>query len=139
MSPAEVPIADVSVVGFLPSSIFNEIFNSPNVLGVTFLFALTDPATGEPTKTTRNKIDLSYAEIWFNDGYTWAVGAQPGKIDLESVILHEFGHSLGLGHFGILQQITNEDGTVKLEYQPVYSMNALYIGEPRNFLGPNDK
>src|SRR5688572_2372600 len=31
---AEAPLADVSIIGFLPASVFNAIFGSPNVLGV---------------------------------------------------------------------------------------------------------
>jgi hypothetical protein len=136
--PAESPLADVSVIGFLPASIFNAIFGSPNVLGVAFSFVFINPATGEPVKTTRGKEDKAFTEVWFNDGFSWSMGAAPGKIDLQSVILHEFGHTLNLGHFGILQQFES-NGTVKLVYQPVNTMNALYIGEARNFLGPNDK
>ncbi|MBT1702836.1 hypothetical protein [Chryseosolibacter indicus] len=138
LPPAAEPLADVSVIGFLPASIFNSIFGSPNVLGVAFSFVFTDPVTGEPTKTTRGKEDKAFTEVWFNNGFTWSNGAAPGKIDLESVILHEFGHTLNLGHFGILQRFTI-NGTSKLVYQPVNTMNAIYIGEPRNFLGPNDK
>lgn len=138
MPPADVPLADVSLVGFLPAAIFNAIFGSPNVLGVAFSFVFIDPETGEPIKTTRGKEDKAFTEVWFNDGFTWALGVAPGKIDLESVILHEFGHTLNLGHFGILQAFTT-NGSTRYVYQPVNTMNALYIGEPRNFLGPNDK
>ncbi|WP_276372788.1 hypothetical protein [Chryseolinea sp. H1M3-3] len=136
--PAEQPLADVSVIGFLPADIFNAIFGSPNVLGVAFSFVFINPETGEPIKTTRGKEDKAFTEVWFNDGFTWSMGAAPGKIDLESVILHEFGHTLNLGHFGILQAFTT-NGTTRYVYQPVNTMNALYIGERRNFLGPNDK
>lgn len=138
LPPAEAPLADVSVIGFLPDFIFEGIFGSPDILGVALDFVFIDPATGEPTKTTRGKDDKAFTEVWFNDGFTWSNGAAPGKIDLQSVILHEFGHTLNLGHFGILQLfVTN--GVPKLVYQPVNTMNAFYIGEPRNFLGPNDK
>jgi hypothetical protein len=136
--PAQAPLADVSVIGFLPASIFQAVFGSPNVLGVAFSFVFIDPATGLPTKTTRGKEDKAFTEVWFNNGFTWSQGAAPGKIDIESVVLHEFGHTLNLGHFGILQSFTT-NGQTKFVYQPVNTMNALYIGEPRNFLGPNDK
>lgn len=138
LPPAELPMADVSVIGFLPAPIFEALLGSPNVLGVAFSFVFVDEVTGEPTKTTRGKEDKAFTEVWFNDGFVWSDGAAPAAIDLESVILHEFGHTLNLGHFGILQSFTT-NGTVKYVYQPVNTMNALYIGEPRNFLGPNDK
>lgn len=138
-APADVPLSDVSVLGFLPASIFEAVFGEPNILGVAFSFVFIDPQTGEPIKTTRGKEDKAYTEVWFNDGFSWSMGPASGKIDLESVILHEFGHTMNLGHFGILQLFTNHDGTTKLVYQPVNTMNAFYIGESRNFLGPNDK
>jgi len=138
LPPADLPLADISVIGFLPASIFEAIFGSPNVLGVAFSFVFINPDTGEPIKTTRGKEDKAFTEVWFNNGFSWSMGAAPGKIDLESVILHEFGHTLNLGHFGILQAFTT-NGVTKLVYQPVNTMNAFYIGEPRNFLGPNDK
>jgi hypothetical protein len=137
--PAAAPLADVSVLGFLPASVFESVFGEPNILGVAFSFVFIDDVTGEPIKTTRGKDDKAYTEVWFNDGFTWTVGPGPGSIDLESVVLHEFGHTMNLGHFGILQLFTNHDGTTDLVYQPVNTMNAFYIGEARNFLGQNDK
>ena len=62
----------------------------------------------------------------------------PGKTDLQSVILHEFGHTLNLGHFGILQAFTT-NGVTTLVYRPVNTINAFHIGQPRDCHGPNDK
>jgi hypothetical protein len=61
------------------------------VLGSTsFLF---DDATGS----------LIEADIFFNTAFAWSVasGAESGKYDLESIILHETGHLFGLGHSGL--------------------------------------
>jgi hypothetical protein len=138
LPPADLPLADVSIIGFLPASIFEAIFGSPNVLGVAFSFVFINPETGDPIKTTRGKEDKAFTEVWFNNGFTWSTGVSPGKINLQSVILHEFGHTLNLGHFGILQAFTT-NGVTTLVYQPVNTMNAFYIGESRDFLGPNDK
>lgn len=40
------------------------------------------------------------ADIFFNSRFAWSVapGGQPGRVDLESVALHELGHLLGLSH-----------------------------------------
>jgi hypothetical protein len=58
------------------------------VLGATSF--LIDDATGE----------ILEAEVFFNTRFNWstAEGGVPGRVDLESVALHEIGHLLGLGH-----------------------------------------
>jgi hypothetical protein len=43
------------------------------------------------------------ADIFFNSRFLFSVapGGQPGRVDLESVALHELGHLIGLGHSAI--------------------------------------
>lgn len=134
LTPAD-PQADVHVIGFLPAEIFESVFDSPNVLGVAFSFVFVDE-NGDPIKSNRGKEDKAYTEVWFNGGYAWS--NELNGVNIQSVVLHEFGHSLNLGHFGILQSFTT-DGETELVYQPVNTMNAIYIGEYRDFLGQNDK
>ena len=58
------------------------------VLGATsFLIDTTDGAIVE-------------ADVFFNSRFAWSVSAAgtPGRVDLESVALHELGHLLGLSH-----------------------------------------
>jgi hypothetical protein len=61
------------------------------VLGATSF--LLDAQTGE----------LVEADVFFNTRFTWSTAAQgeTGRIDLESIALHEVGHLLGLGHSAI--------------------------------------
>lgn len=43
------------------------------------------------------------ADVFFNTRFPWSVSPQgeAGRVDLESVVLHELGHLLGLGHSAI--------------------------------------
>ena len=58
------------------------------VLGATSF--LLDAATGEVIE----------ADVFFNTRFDWstATNGETGRVDLESVALHEIGHLLGLGH-----------------------------------------
>lgn len=58
------------------------------VLGATSF--LLDAASGE----------IIEADVFFNTRFNWstAAGGEAGRVDLESVALHEIGHLLGLGH-----------------------------------------
>jgi len=58
------------------------------VLGATSF--LLDASTGE----------ILEADVFFNTRFDWSVApsGESGRVDLESVMLHEIGHLLGLGH-----------------------------------------
>ena len=58
------------------------------VLGATSFFL--DQRTGE----------IIEADVFFNARFNWSTAAagESGRVDLESVALHEIGHLLGLGH-----------------------------------------
>jgi Matrixin len=61
------------------------------VLGATSL--LIDASNGS----------LVEADVFFNTRFTWSVAPQgeSGRVDVESVVVHELGHFVGLGHSAI--------------------------------------
>ena len=76
---------------------------------MTFIFV--DPDTGEPTDINGdNRLDTALNEVYYNNnfgnpagdraGNPWGIDVLLPGIDVETVALHENGHSLGIGHFG---------------------------------------
>ena len=95
-------------------SFFDEV-NGPGsgetvlAFSVTFIYIGAD---GKPTDVNKDGyLDTAANEIYYNQGFAWQLGTGSG-IDLESVAVHELGHSLGIGHIGApLEAVMN----------PVYS------------------
>jgi hypothetical protein len=109
------PIADVVLAGWYPVELFRAF--APAFEGAILAFSETfyfvDEETFEPTDINGdNYLDAALNEIYFNDQYgdpagsrpdrAWAIDVPTGSpdFDVETVSAHEFGHSLGLGHFG---------------------------------------
>ena len=63
---------------------------------------LVDAATGE----------LLESDIFFNSSFAWSIAAagEAGKVDLESIALHEIGHLSGLGHSALGETELREGG-----------------------------
>jgi hypothetical protein len=131
-SPNYFQPADIVEAGWQPPAFFNAIAGPDGdfILGITFTFYYIDGA-GNPTDIDRNgKADAALAEIYYNAG--WYFGTQAANsIDFFSVLGHETGHSLGLGHFGKLF-VTKKDAAdgislADVKFAPLALMNAAYV------------
>jgi hypothetical protein len=106
-------LADIVNAGWLPREFFEAVGGPGGGRGilafsVTFIFTEDD---GTPTDIDgNNKLDSALNEVYYNDtfgdrktdraGNPWGINIVLPGIDVETVALHENGHSLGLGHFG---------------------------------------
>lgn len=123
--PGDFGAADVVVAGWLPAGFFDLVVPSGGetviALSVTFIFVGMD---GEPTDVDKNGyLDTAVSEIYFNDAFRWTADKPvPESLDVQSVALHEFGHSLGLGHISCSETV----------------MSAVYSGA-RTELTPQDR
>jgi hypothetical protein len=106
-------LADIVNAGWLPRDFF-ETAGGPGggrgilAFSVTFIFTDDD---GNPTDINGdNFLDSALNEVYYNDTFgdrrddrvnnPWRINQPLPAIDVETVALHENGHSLGLGHFG---------------------------------------
>lgn len=104
--------ADIVNAGWLPRGFF-EAVGGPGggdgiiAFSVTFIFL----SNGMPSDINGdNYIDTALNEVYYNDtfgttgepreNYPWGIDVNLPGIDVESIALHENGHSLGVGHFG---------------------------------------
>lgn len=116
--------ADVVHSGWLPRQFFDFLApqGSSFILGVTFTITFTDDE-GNPTDLDNNgKADVAWREIYYNDRFTWKDGS---TYDVETIALHEAGHGLSQGHFGVAFA---SPGNNALHFSPRAVMNAAYSG-----------
>lgn len=118
--------ADVVHAGWLPKEIFNLFTEEGDggefILAGTFTLIFTDDE-GNPVDIDRNgKFDVAWREIYYNDGFEWNDGS---TFDVETVALHEAGHGLSQGHFGMAFL---SGGNNRLHFSPRAVMNAAYTG-----------
>ncbi len=129
--------ASIVHAGWMPPSFFDAV-NGPGsgetvlAFSVTFIYVRAD---GTPTDINKDRyLDTAANEIYYNERFSWLIGDDLGGglggsddiggfgIDLESVAMHEVGHSLGIGHIGAPLEAT---------------MNPVYTGENQT-LAPLD-
>jgi hypothetical protein len=127
------PAADIVVGGWLPPNYFSSCLGSSSILGVTWTFADGD-ANGD------HYTDNLYVEQYYNEGFSWVTNGStflgPTE-DIQSVVVHENGHALGLDHMGG----PNANQPFKLQpngkvFDPEAVMNPYYLGgEKRSLFG----
>ena len=112
--------ADVVHAGFLPG---HQPLFRPGTLAFAATYIFVDRDSGEPTDLDGDGyLDVALTEVFYNDDYAWGIDAELPTVDVETVVLHEVGHALDLGHFGL---------------PPEAVMNPVYDG-PRHDLQPID-
>jgi hypothetical protein len=127
-------LADITQAGFLPGAFF-EISLEPGasdaVIGVTFTFRWTDENDEFTDIDNNGKLDVAFREIYYNNEFQWGIDTSL-PVDVETIVLHETGHGLSLGHFGKLFQTNHNE---KFHFAPLALMNAGYTGIRQDLLG----
>ncbi len=110
-------VADIVSAGWLPRAFFEAVGGPGGGRGilafsVTFIFGSTGPnGNFIPSDINGdNYLDTALNEVYYNTtfgdkkddrkGNPWGIDVALPGIDVETVALHENGHSLGIGHFG---------------------------------------
>lgn len=125
-------LADITHAGYLPGAFFDAIGGTggaTSILGATFTFVWNNP----PDLDGNGKSDVAFKEIYYNDNFSWKIDQR--LYDIESVVLHEVGHALSLGHFGM---IFRSPGNGKLHFAPEAVMNAIYYTIRHELLGTDN-
>jgi hypothetical protein len=105
--------ADIVEAGFFPRAFFDAVGGpggGRGILAFSVSFIFVD-GNGNPTDINGdNYLDTALNEVYFNNtfgdpandrvGNPWAINLPLPAVDVQTVALHENGHSLELGHFG---------------------------------------
>lgn len=145
-------LADIDIAGWYPVDLFFAFAPSfaGRILAFSETFVWVDEQTFELTDVNRDGyLDTATNEVYFNDQYgdpagsvphrAWDIDVVPGSpdFDVETIALHELGHSLGLGHFGpppvaiMNPGVRNEPGRPVTYTSDSSAVCSLYRSWPR--------
>lgn len=105
-------LADIVEAGFLPRAYFEAVGGPGGGRGIlAFSVSFIFVSGGVPTDINGdNYLDTALNEVYYNNtfgdpadnraGNPWGINVALPGIDVQTVALHENGHSLELGHFG---------------------------------------
>ena len=130
--------ADINTLGFVPAALFELVVGpgaGTQTVGVTFPFVWVDE-DGSPTDIDGDgNADAAFMEVWYNNGFTWTLTGLGGT-DVQTVALHENGHTLGLGHYGkVHATFPPPKDFGRLHVSPRAVMNQFILGTLREPLG----
>lgn len=145
---ALAPNADIITGGWLPREYFDCLVPDPTpgngggdfILGVTWTFVFVD-GNGNPVDTNGDGyIDTALKEIYYNEAFEWVTSGAVflgDDIDIESVVVHENGHAMDLGHFGGPPPPLKIHPNGRI-FSPEAIMNPAYVGGELRVLQPTD-
>lgn len=117
--------ADITHAGWLPGAFFDAIGGpgaSDSILGVTFTLVWVDGDGNYTDIDSNRKLDVAFREIYYNNKFPWGIDTGY-PIDVETIVLHESGHGVSIGHFG---KLFKTDANGKFHFAPLAVMNAGY-------------
>lgn len=147
-----IPMADITFAGWVEDEFWPAIgFPSAFGLAVPVLFDADgtswiwglDAFDSTQAFTDMNgdrKRDMFATEIYFRKNANYVVdndelGNTLFYIDLESIVLHELGHALGMDHFGRTKVILDEDGNL---VDLIINRNSVNLMNTNNYFVKRD-
>ena len=152
MGGSPLPLADITFAGWVPNDFFVATGIAP-AFGVALPFVfdaadgslvwgldVLDPAREFADVNGDGKHDMFATEIYFNSDANYVVddddlGNTLFSIDLESIVLHELGHALGMDHFGRAEVILDENGNF---VDLVINENSVNLMNTNNYFVKRD-